>query len=271
MKTPRDYFTLHVDPVGTVADLVWDEPGQEVWRREGDAWSWGSETHQVGAIDEVPFRFPGQLWDPETGLHYNRMRYYVPHLGRYSTPDPVRFNGGSNLYWYAPDPVNWIDPSGLQLTIFGHSINRIDQMDVGPPPTHNTKKANVYRVDCMDYKKGPPKVCTSSKGPPKQRPLLESRAGGNREHNRCVMDLAHQFMSTEPGFALLGMGINQAQVGYVANVLEKVGRNRPDAFGGGAGTNIYGECDHVAANAEAHAKTICENDPGGIVYLAVIP
>ncbi len=31
----------------------------------------------------------GQYYDEETGLHYNRHRYYDPDTGRYLTPDPI--------------------------------------------------------------------------------------------------------------------------------------------------------------------------------------
>jgi RHS repeat-associated protein len=34
------------------------------------------------------FRFAGQYYDQETGLHYNYHRYYDPRTGRYLTPDP---------------------------------------------------------------------------------------------------------------------------------------------------------------------------------------
>jgi uncharacterized protein RhaS with RHS repeats len=38
---------------------------------------------------EQPFRFQGQLFDEETGLHYNRFRYYDPDVGRFVSQDPI--------------------------------------------------------------------------------------------------------------------------------------------------------------------------------------
>jgi RHS repeat-associated protein len=63
---------------------------------------------------ENPFRFPGQYYDPETGLYYNYFRYYNPQTGRYITPDPIGLEGGINLFAYvANNPVNTIDTYGL--------------------------------------------------------------------------------------------------------------------------------------------------------------
>ena len=55
----------------------------------------------------------GQYEDEETGLYYNRYRYYDPDVGRYVTQDPVGLEGGVNLYIYAPGPTGWVDPLGL--------------------------------------------------------------------------------------------------------------------------------------------------------------
>lgn len=62
---------------------------------------------------EQPFRFQGQQFDEETGLHYNRFRYYDPGIGRFVSLDPIGLRGGHELYSYAPNPFAWIDPSGL--------------------------------------------------------------------------------------------------------------------------------------------------------------
>jgi RHS repeat-associated protein len=63
----------------------------------------GDEVHQ-------PLRFQGQYFDEETGLHYNRFRYYDPDCGRFVSQDPIGLNGGTNLFAHAPSPNNWIDP-----------------------------------------------------------------------------------------------------------------------------------------------------------------
>jgi len=57
--------------------------------------------------------FKVQYYDAETGLHYNRFRYYDPDIGRFISQDPIGLMGGVNLYQYAPNPVGWVDPLGL--------------------------------------------------------------------------------------------------------------------------------------------------------------
>jgi RHS repeat-associated protein len=61
-----------------------------------------------------PFRFQGQYFDEETGLHYNRYRYYDPHSGRFVSKDPIGLAGGTNSHAYAPNALQWVDPLGLQ-------------------------------------------------------------------------------------------------------------------------------------------------------------
>ena len=61
-----------------------------------------------------PLRFPGQYFDSETGLHYNRFRYYSPELGRYLSRDPLGFLAGCNFFAYVDNnPINGVDPLGL--------------------------------------------------------------------------------------------------------------------------------------------------------------
>lgn len=60
-----------------------------------------------------PIRFQGQYFDLESGLHYNRYRYIDPRTNRFISQDPIRLSGGFNLYRYAPNIFEWIDPLGL--------------------------------------------------------------------------------------------------------------------------------------------------------------
>jgi RHS repeat-associated protein len=61
-----------------------------------------------------PIRFQGQHYDDETGLAYNRHRYYDPGTGRFTSKDPIGLLAGGNVYQYAPNPTGWIDPLGLK-------------------------------------------------------------------------------------------------------------------------------------------------------------
>jgi RHS repeat-associated protein len=69
-----------------------------------------------------PFGFAGGLFDPDTNLVRFGARDYDPYTGRWTTKDPLGFDGGDgNLYAYSMnDPVNLIDPSGL---LFGGAVN----------------------------------------------------------------------------------------------------------------------------------------------------
>lgn len=52
----------------------------------------------------------------ETGLHYNRFRYYSPELGRYMSADPIGQAGGVNIHGYVRNnPQLWVDPLGLDV------------------------------------------------------------------------------------------------------------------------------------------------------------
>jgi RHS repeat-associated protein len=61
------------------------------------------------------FRFPGQYYDEESGLHYNWHRYYDPRTGKYMTADPIGLSEEVNLYTYVKNnPNRFIDPQGLK-------------------------------------------------------------------------------------------------------------------------------------------------------------
>ena len=88
--------------------------GEAVWTAEYEAWGRiRQETVSDGPKVNIPFRFQGQYYDEESGLHYNRFRYYDPEIGRFVSQDPIGLDGGLNIYVYVKNPVQWVDPSGL--------------------------------------------------------------------------------------------------------------------------------------------------------------
>jgi RHS repeat-associated protein len=69
---------------------------------------------RAGAKIEYNLRWPGHYYDPETGLHCDRYRYYDPGLGRYLQSDPLGYGGSTvNLYAYCPNPLVEVDILGL--------------------------------------------------------------------------------------------------------------------------------------------------------------
>ena len=105
------------DQLGTPTE-AYDEEGKEVWYRRLDMNGKILEETQPGLNPEgyvsIPFLFQGQYYDYETGLAYNRFRYYDPELGRYISQDPIRLAGGdSAIYAYVRDPNHWVDILGL--------------------------------------------------------------------------------------------------------------------------------------------------------------
>jgi RHS repeat-associated protein len=109
---PKDTKPFHyqLDHLGTPQELT-DSEGEIVWSAHYRAYGEIARL-DVGKVDN-PLRFQGQYFDAESGLHYNRHRYYHPDIGRYLTPDPVKLAGGINAYLYVPNPTGWVDPLGL--------------------------------------------------------------------------------------------------------------------------------------------------------------
>ncbi|WP_254882100.1 RHS repeat domain-containing protein, partial [Bacteroides caccae] len=72
IKEGRSYSIL-TDQLGTPTE-AYDAEGNEVWSRVLDMD--GNVIEETGNKGMVPFLFQGQYYDRETGLAYNRFRYY---------------------------------------------------------------------------------------------------------------------------------------------------------------------------------------------------
>ncbi len=119
MKYWRQIFIIHLrDHLGTPQEMT-DHTGAIVWKAQYKAWGEckvkpaKSDFFENSETISNNIRFQGQYFDQETGLHYNRYRYYLPYVGHFISKDPIGLLGGDNVYAYAPNPVGWIDPLGL--------------------------------------------------------------------------------------------------------------------------------------------------------------
>lgn len=97
--------------------IIKDSSGVLVWKWDSDLYGKGLANQNPGGVSlfEFNIRFPGQVFDSETGLHYNMARYYDPEVGRYTGSDPIGLGGGVNTYEYvAGNPTGAVDPLGLE-------------------------------------------------------------------------------------------------------------------------------------------------------------
>ncbi|MDD8864617.1 PAAR domain-containing protein [Escherichia coli] len=104
--------------------MLFNSEGKTVWR-PGQTSLWGlalslpADTGYPDPRGELdPEADPGLLYagqwrDGESGLCYNRFRYYEPESGMYLVSDPLGLQGGEQTYRYVPNPLRWIDPLGL--------------------------------------------------------------------------------------------------------------------------------------------------------------
>jgi RHS repeat-associated protein len=164
-ETIDDVHTDHLD----TPRMLTDAGGTPVWRAAPAAYgAMQPDEDPDGDTTTVTFnlRFPGHYYDKETehwdpalnsgagghvagtGLHYNRMRYYDPGIGRYVSADPIGQDGGINLYSYANDaPAVTIDSDGLSVR---YSIYRVVRSLRDASEHHYLSGGSVSRSQVLD-------------------------------------------------------------------------------------------------------------------------
>lgn len=116
IEASGEVYLFQTDHIGLPRELV-DEEGSPVWSATYDAHA-GVERLLVDRV-ENPLRLPGQYFDDETGLSYNRHRHFDPEVGAFVSEDPLGIYANTNLYRYAPNVWSWIDPLGLECKRLG--------------------------------------------------------------------------------------------------------------------------------------------------------
>ncbi|EOM7081155.1 RHS repeat-associated core domain-containing protein, partial [Escherichia coli] len=133
----RKIHLYHCDHRGLPLALVSTEGATE-WYAEYDEWGNQLSEDNPHQLQQL-IRLPGQQYDEESGLYYNRHRYYDPLQGRYITQDPIGLKGGWNFYQYPLNPVQYIDSMGL-ASKYGHLNNGGYGARPNKPPTPDPSK-----------------------------------------------------------------------------------------------------------------------------------
>ncbi|EMA2776841.1 RHS repeat protein, partial [Escherichia coli] len=133
----RKIYLYHCDHRGLPLALVSTEGATE-WYAEYDEWGNQLSEDNPHQLQQL-IRLPGQQYDEESGLYYNRHRYYDPLQGRYITQDPIGLKGGWNFYQYPLNPVQYIDSMGL-ASKYGHLNNGGYGARPNKPPTPDPSK-----------------------------------------------------------------------------------------------------------------------------------
>ena len=108
------HYSIISDYIGRPVQ-AYDDNGNIVWQADYDIY--GNVRNLHGSRQFIPFRQLGQYEDEETGLYYNRFRYYDPRTGNYISQDPIRLMGNNpTLYGYVEDCNQEIDIWGLDCS-----------------------------------------------------------------------------------------------------------------------------------------------------------
>jgi RHS repeat-associated protein len=139
---------------------------------------------------EQPFRFQGQQFDEETGLHYNRFRYYDPKIGRFVSQDPIGFEGDINFYFYTIDPLQYTDVYGLMPKKAASKVALPDGAGASPQDIANSKIGGGTRKgqqECRD------KLIAAANG------VYTCWRCGQTSTNAADMHLGHKNVPTSKG------------------------------------------------------------------------
>lgn len=140
----REFFAIVTDQIDAPTALLDADSGEIVGRAIRTVWgatAWDGRS--------TPWGYPGQYLDDETGLYYNRHRYYHPDTGRYLSPDPLGLAPATNPYAYPGNPTVVCDPLGLMPEYpQEHPLwDRVHEIVQPPPSSAVPERFNLSMLD----------------------------------------------------------------------------------------------------------------------------
>jgi RHS repeat-associated protein len=147
--TDRGSESIVTDYLGT-PNAMFNGEGNKTWEADLDIYG-RVRTFAGCSLDECPFRYQGQYEDAETGLYYNRFRYYDPESGSYLSQDPIGLAGNNpTLYGYVKDVNSWVDQLGLELVSVNPNDINYSQRTVSEVRVFDANKYKPIRVMDID-------------------------------------------------------------------------------------------------------------------------
>lgn len=109
-------YNVYADQIATARVITQQSDQAMVWRWDtAEAFGGTAPDQNPSGLGTFVYnqRFPGQVFDSETGLFQNWNREYNARQGRYIQSDPIGLAGGINTFAYVEgDPLSLIDPKG---------------------------------------------------------------------------------------------------------------------------------------------------------------
>ncbi len=156
-----------------------------------------------------PFRHSGREFDSETGIYFDRARYYDPKTGRFISEDPVGFLGGIDKYAFVLNrPINFSDPSGLDCPQYPIDCIHTPDERANMQREHDQTMQNILGPDVPDISPPPAK-------PKGKCDCKEPRTKMERQE-RDLETLAFGWQIVEAGVdVLLGTGLEVGGLGGI--------------------------------------------------------
>ncbi len=157
----EELWYVTTDHLGTPRELFSEDGQRVVWRADPGLWGRVEPDVPVANDDRPPascaIRFQGQWEDEESGLHYNRFRYYDPEATQYLSPDPIGLAGGVRPQGYVADPNGWVDPLGLAgcpRRLAGRVIDRARKGKVRRAPDYHGRLPDNVEANILSNPDG---------------------------------------------------------------------------------------------------------------------
>lgn len=213
-------YYVHTDHLNTPRRISRPSDNVVIWRWDGDPFGTTAANQDPDGDSNVfvyQLRFPGQYFDPETGMHYNYMRDFDSQTGRYIESDPIGIRGGLNTYVYAnANPVKFVDPAGLDPWVGGSAGGRVDILiggygaRTGTLTNTKTGETCVVAYRCVNIGVG----ALGALGAEVSGSLLGPRCGRNLDG----LGISLTFDAVAPGAPGIGASIDLTGAGVGAGV-----------------------------------------------------